>query len=112
MLTPDDYRIREAAKIQEQTFINVMTEVQKLSKPKLASFDIASSHNWEEVLNVADASAQAYTQRAKGIKGIFRRVGRKIGEANPAIDPVLDVLPTGEYTSLVCGGLVPTTWQT
>lgn len=69
-------------------------------------FDIRAGHSWQEVVDVASQAKDAYYDRAKGIKGLFKRVGMKIGELNPVLDPVLQTLPCGDYTSIVCGGYV------
>ena len=64
---------------------------------------IRSSHNWQEVLVVAGEAADNYASKGKGFKHFFRNVGRRLGDCD--LEPILStVLPSGEYTSLVCGG--------
>lgn len=76
-------------------------------KSALQGFDIRKAHDWIEVRYEAGLAAQdEYVAKAKGFRGLFPRIGRKIGEMNPAIEPIATTLPAGDYTSLVCGGYV------
>lgn len=94
-----------AAKHTDQ-FLEVMRAVIK-NAPKgsiPADFDLHRAHNWAQVRLEAGLKAEeTYHNRAKGWKGFFPRIGRKIGEMNPAIDAVAQTLPAGDYTSVVCG---------
>ncbi|EMD00861.1 hypothetical protein BAUCODRAFT_29242 [Baudoinia panamericana UAMH 10762] len=97
-----DRRIKDAAKKQEEIFLRVMAELEKMTDYKPGDFDLRKRHNWQEVLTIANQSAERYKDRAKGIKGLFKRVGRGLGDINDAVEPVLGMLPSGEYTSIVC----------
>ena len=68
-------------------------------------FNIRGVHTWEEVMEKASQAEEVYQDKAKGKKGIFRRSWRKVGDAGPAINPWLELLPDGDYSSILCGGL-------
>ena len=74
--------------------------------PAVAEFNIRGSHSWDEVVNVAGQAVGKYQGRSKGLRGLLPKVGRKIGEAQPAVDSYLNVLPQGDYSSIVCGAVV------
>lgn len=90
-------------------FINVMRIVSEnaSSTSRIGDFDLRATHDWVEVkIEAALISQEKYNDKTKGFKGFFPRIARKIGEMNPAIEPIATTLPAGDYTSLVCGGSV------
>ena len=88
-------------------FLRVMEFVRDSSSKRalLQDFNVRKAHDWVEVRLEAGISAQKqHESRAKGFAGFFPRVARKIGEMGPAVDSFAVVSPSGEYTSLICGG--------
>ncbi|KAH9828027.1 hypothetical protein Tdes44962_MAKER02577 [Teratosphaeria destructans] len=74
--------------------------------PNMRAFNIRQGHHsWKSVLNTADAAAASHDAKRRGPLGIFTNVGKSIASANGFIEPALDLLPCGEYTSIVCGGI-------
>lgn len=70
--------------------------------PAGVGFDIRKTYTWDQVLTEAQLAEAAYV-RAGG--NVFRKVGRSIGDNGPMINQYLHLLPDGEYTSILCGGL-------
>ena len=67
-------------------------------------FDIRGRHSWDEVFRAAKDAAD-YSKSFKGPKGWVKRIGYDAGNAIPYIQPMLEVLPDGDYTGALCGGL-------
>lgn len=98
--------IRTVAAGPTTHFLKVMEAFRKNfpDNDVVAKFNIRDSHNWEEVLLTAGMADERYHASRKGFRGLFKRVGRKVGDVNPTISPFLSTLPQGEYTSIACGG--------
>ena len=67
-------------------------------------FDIRGRHSWDEVFRAAKDAAD-HSKNFKGPKGWVKRIGYDTGNAIPYIQPMLEVLPDGDYTGALCGGL-------
>ncbi|MCJ1270774.1 hypothetical protein MMC22_010671 [Lobaria immixta] len=79
---------------------------QKSKDHALAAFEIASAHEWEDVEAEADNAIKVYNTKGKiWQKNPARVTGRAMGKIAPAIQAWLELLPDGEYTSIVCGAL-------
>lgn len=99
--------MRDNAERFTERFVAAMKVVSEnaASPSALQDFDLRKAHDWVEVRREAALSSQVkYTEKVKGFKGFFPRIARKIGEMNPAIEPIAQTLPAGDYTALVCGG--------
>ena len=70
-----------------------------------SSFDVRGKHTWDEVLREVDNAKEVYELKAKGNKGMHIRVGRAIGAHSDVVSPWLELLPNGDYSSIICGGL-------
>ncbi|KAL8926948.1 MAG: hypothetical protein Q9172_001609 [Xanthocarpia lactea] len=90
---------------QADHFAEVAELFQQSSKGKQlpSGFDIRGKHTLDEVMKVADA-AEARVN-AEGSKNIFRRTGRKIQSNALAMTHIMELMPGGDYTSVLCGGL-------
>ena len=66
-------------------------------------FDIKKAHNWDEVHQAAGL-AEAKCNK-DGTRSIFSKVGRGVQRSAPAVEPWLSLIPDGDYTSVLCGGL-------
>ncbi|KAL8911281.1 MAG: hypothetical protein Q9171_003528 [Xanthocarpia ochracea] len=90
---------------QAEHFAQVTEAFQQTSKGKHLSsvFDIRGKHTLDEVMKVAD-TAEARVN-AEGSKNIFRRTGRRIQNNALAMTRILELMPGGDYTSVLCGGL-------
>lgn len=79
---------------------------QKSKDHALATFEIAKAHEWEDVEAEADNAIKVYNTKGKiWQKNPARVTGRAMGKIAPAIQAWLELLPDGEYTSIVCGAL-------
>ncbi|USW57714.1 hypothetical protein Slin15195_G110330 [Septoria linicola] len=108
-INENDTGIRRDAAWHTARFIDIMNIVAEnaASKPGVQTFDLRKAHDWVEVRREAALTSQdKYNDKIKGFRGFFPRIARKIGDMNPAIEPIATTLPAGEYTSLVCGGIV------
>lgn len=99
-------RIRSVTWPPTARFLEIMKAYQDANPakdPTLPQFNLRDAHSWEEVLLTAGMAEHKYKAKARGIKGLFPRIGRKVGEWNPALDSISSVLPNGEYSAIVCG---------
>ena len=90
---------------QTDLFYQVIESYQKYTKRHHLppDFDIRKAHNWDEV---HQAARLAETKHKKdGTRSIFGKIGRAIQRSSPAVDPWLKLIPDGDYTSVLCGGL-------
>ncbi|CAG8949095.1 hypothetical protein HYFRA_00002224 [Hymenoscyphus fraxineus] len=87
-----------------RTIIVAFSEANSLPK-NLKGFDIRGAHDWDEVLETVDSAKAAYGDKAKGKKGIHIRAGRGISNRANNLSPWLELLPDGDYSSIICGGL-------
>ena len=90
---------------QTDLFYQVIANYQKSSKGRhlAPDFDIKKAHNWDEVHQAARL-AEAKCKK-DGTGSIFSRIGRAIQRSAPAVEPWLGLIPDGDYTSVLCGGL-------
>ena len=78
----------------------------KTGDKKVLKFNIADGHTWEEVKAEMDKAVESYNTKERFWRKTPNRVaGRTTGSRIPAIKAWLDILPDGEYTSIVCGAL-------
>ena len=90
---------------QTDLFYRVIESYQKHTKGHHLppDFDIRKAHNWDEV---HQAARLAETKHKKdGTRSIFGKIGRGIQRSAPAVEPWLGLIPDGDYTSVLCGGL-------
>ena len=71
----------------------------------LLNFNIRDQHSWDEVIRTAKDAEQKYNNKAKGPRGIGHKAARFVGDHAADTSPWLELLPNGEYTSVLCGGL-------
>lgn len=83
-----------------------MEVYRKNAKEKaLVNFNIRDRHSWDEVIQEAKDAEQKYNSKAKGLGGIGHKAVRFVGDHAADTSPWLSLLPNGEYTSVLCGGL-------
>ena len=90
---------------QTDLFYQVIESYQKSTKIHHLppDFDIRKAHNWDEVHQAARL-AEAKCKK-DGTRTIFGKIGRGIQRSTPAVEPWLGLIPDGDYTSVLCGGL-------
>ena len=67
-------------------------------------FAIRGKHTWDEVFQAAkDASDQSKSTR--GFKRWMKNLGRSTTETASHVKPFLELIPNGDYTGALCGGL-------
>ena len=85
-------------------FIQACTR--RSSDNEIRKFNISNIHTWEEVKVEVDKAVDAYNKKATSWRrNPFRVAGRLMGDKGPVIQTWLELLPTGEYTSVVCGAM-------
>ena len=86
-------------------FYRVIEIYQKSSKGNHLppAFDIRKAHSWDEVHQAARLAEAEW--KKDGTRGIFSKIGRGIQRSTPAVEPWLGLIPDGDYTSVLCGGL-------
>ena len=86
-------------------FYQVIESYQKYTKTHHLppDFDIRKAHNWDEVQQAARLAETKY--KKDGTRSIFGKIGRGIQRSTPAVEPWLELIPNGNYTSVLCGGL-------
>lgn len=67
-------------------------------------FDIRGKHTWDEVFQAA-RDASRHSSDTQGIRGLAKRFGRTSRDAVPYVQPMLQIIPNGDYTGALCGGL-------
>ncbi|KAL8801420.1 MAG: hypothetical protein Q9182_004484 [Xanthomendoza sp. 2 TL-2023] len=103
----DDYISIKALNDKDPAFVSKNTgseEAEKYVAEKgYNGFDIRTKHTWEEVLEVAhNAEAKSI---ADASKNVFRRSGRRTQNYALAMSRIVNLIPGGDYTSILCGGL-------
>ncbi len=66
--------------------------------------DISSKHSWEEVFKLLNDAEDEY-RNPKGIS-VFRKYFRRVADKSEVLEPFVDFIPNGQYTSIICGGLI------
>ncbi|KAK4947975.1 hypothetical protein LTR66_014144, partial [Elasticomyces elasticus] len=107
VLATDKVTLSNMSQQYTEHFLRAMEVFKQNSSknPAIAQFDIRGGHTWAEVLDVVGQAQETYQSKAKGFRGFLPKVGRRMGELTPAIDPVLNMLPNGDYTGIVSGGV-------
>jgi hypothetical protein len=68
--------------------------------------DLPDKAAWKAVLDVANDAENKYrTTTAKGVNGALHCFCRKLGDSGDTLLQWLKLLPDGDYTSILCGGL-------
>ena len=71
--------------------------------PFLNDFDIRKVHTWEEVFRAADLAHEKCKRDER--RSVLRKLGRVAQRSAPAMSPWLELIPNGNYTSALYGGL-------
>ncbi|KAK4930291.1 hypothetical protein LTR49_003031 [Elasticomyces elasticus] len=100
--------IEELSQQRQVEFLNFMEQLMReYPELKASNFRDKLDYKWAEVVTEANAALDSYNSRTKGALGAFSRMGRKTGEySEPIVTVLQSTLPCGEYTSIVCGGII------
>ena len=93
-------------KSREEQFFRAMERFRSQSgrASSAGHLDLRTGHHtWQSVLSTAKEANDGYEAKSKGLKNVFTRLGRKLGQQEPLLEPALNILPCGEYTSVACG---------
>ena len=73
--------------------------------PKSSGVDFQAFHSWQDVLTEASGAVEEHHAKAKGLSpsAFITKWFRKAGDVTPVVEILENVLPGGEYTSIVCG---------
>jgi hypothetical protein len=87
-----------------KNFINTLTRESK--KPELNTFRWGQGSTIADVQREANAALATYEERGSSLKKhFFHSLGRSFSNNASAAEALLQFLPGGEYTSIVCGAL-------
>ena len=84
-----------------------MKKYERHEKPKKKSnLKLQANHTWKEAIAYAENAKRAYQARAEGSNTwkSIRRCFWKFSRNANAFESWLDVLPEGDYSSVLCGG--------
>jgi hypothetical protein len=85
-------------------FVNALTRESK--KPELNTFRWGQGSTISDVQREANAALAAYEERGNNLKKhFFHTLGRNFSNNASAAEVLLDFLPSGGYTSILCGAL-------
>ena len=105
-LYADERRFGPLRSQTDQFYHVIETYQAKVTKDNILppKFTIRGKHTWDEVFQAAkDASNQSkYT---RGFKGWIETIGRGATEKASYVEPFLELIPNGDYTGALCGGL-------
>jgi hypothetical protein len=87
-----------------RSFLQVCAK--KSRNEELCNFNIDRRYTWEEVQEQLEEAATAYEKKGVFWKHPFRTAGRSIDGSTDAVQVRLEILPTEEYSSLVCEALI------
>lgn len=93
--------------MRTEDFKQIMTIYNGQPVPELRHeqdrFRIRNKHSWDEVIQAANDAIERYEQDAR--RNILRKAGRIATDNARTAKAFLDLLPDGDYGSVLCGGL-------
>ncbi|KAI9740303.1 MAG: hypothetical protein M1834_004881 [Cirrosporium novae-zelandiae] len=109
----DDEQAMDSQNIADDTkahFIQILNaydaeydKKQNQKQNKRVRANISQTHNWEEVFQELERAQNEYNNPT-GLEKV-RKFFRKVGDNHKAIMPLVEFIPIGNYTSVLCGGL-------
>ena len=84
-------------------FTKALEICQNSAKNDLKGLDIGKALSWEDVMVEYGNACRQYESKAKGWKGLSRKVGRMAGDNAPSVIPFLKFIPEGQYRTLFAG---------
>jgi len=102
----DDGLVRRVAARTSQfkKFVDSLTKESK--SPILNGFRLGQTFKIADVQREANAALQAYEERGSSLRSHFlRTLGRDFSNNASAAEALLEFVPDGEYTFIVCGAL-------
>lgn len=78
----------------------------KSSDSQIVKFKITSHHTWDEVKADIEKAVRSHDRKGNfWHKNLVHTGAKSASNSIPAIKAWLDILPDGEYTSIICGAL-------
>ena len=84
-------------------FLKALEFCQKFAKNDLKDLSIGKARGWDDVMAEYGNAWRQYESKAKGWKGLSRKVGRLAGDNEPSVTPFLKFIPEGQYRTLFAG---------
>ena len=84
-------------------FLKALEICRKSAKKDLKDLDISNSLSWDDVMAEYGHACRKYESKAKGFKGLSRKLGRTIGDNASSVIPFLNFIPEGQYKPLFAG---------
>ena len=75
------------------------------STDKEATSILRSSYTWRDIQDEATEALENYKKDGKSWRHPFQTTGRVFSDVASRLEFLLELLPHGEYTSILCGGL-------
>ena len=84
-------------------FLKALELCQKFAKDDLKDVSIGKALSWDDVMIEYGNAWRQYESKAKGWKGLSRKLGRVTGDNAPSVIPFLTFIPEGQYRTLFAG---------
>ncbi|KAI9823115.1 MAG: hypothetical protein M1826_000266 [Phylliscum demangeonii] len=109
LATPSRFDYQRAEFTQRQPHHDLVEAInrykEKAGKDALIDFNAKDDWTWRDVLEEAEKARLEYVAAGKGVTGLLRKVFRALGDNEPQLSPLLDLIPNDKYLSLLYGGL-------
>lgn len=99
----DLYRRIDIFQSHSERFLKALEICQKCAKDDLKDVSIGKALGWDDVMAEYGNAWRQYENKAKGWKGLSRKVGRMAGDNAPSVIPFLNFIPEGQYKTLFAG---------
>ena len=86
-----------------ERFLKALDICQKCAKDDLKDVSLGKALGWDDVMAEYGNAWRQYESKAKGWKGLSRKVGRTVGDNAPSVIPFLNFIPEGQYKTLFAG---------
>jgi hypothetical protein len=93
-------------RLPQKQFIEAMTLLQDTPVRLKAEikFNIRGKADWDKVIQEVQQAQEAYNNPS-GFWAPIRKGVRKLGDKSGVVEPFLEFIPDGDYTSILSGGL-------
>ena len=99
----DHYCRIDILQSHSERFLKALEICQKCVKDDLKDVSLGKALSWGDVMTEYGNAWRQYENKAKGWKGLSRKVGRMVGDNAPSVNPFLNFIPEGQYKTLFAG---------
>ena len=106
---PLSIRLDSSIEVKEEKdeFIKAMARYEEMAKSdKRTGLKLVGKHTWQEVMEEVEKAQAVYESKSQGnhVLKIVRRCFRRFSKSSRSFKSWLEVLPEGDYSSIICGG--------